>query len=695
MAGPNRREFLELAAALGASLAWGVGCARPASLRWTLRADRFPQGVASGDPDEHSVVLWTRRPPVDGDTAHRVTVEVAEDAAFDHVVATAGADVSAASDWTARILAAGLAPARVYWYRFVDDRGHGSRIGRTVTAPEPGDPRPVQFAFVSCQNACQGAQTAYRRMIFDDEHRASAEQLGFVLHLGDFFYELIWYPEDRPQGMYARRLRDIVRFSPGEKIADYHVPVSLDDYRSLFRAYLLDPDLQDARARWPFVCMWDNHEFSWKGWQSLVKYDTARPAQTRKVAAAQAWFEFQPARIVGPAGRRVAEFVAPAVSGAPVADAPIESFDEHGLGQEPNNLAAIHALRLYRSLRFGAHLDLILTDNRSFQMEPVMNRPEAEAFQSRPHRYFTPEDAIAILDGGRSFAGGNPPATIPFGGADHPNPRRDHPPQTALGVEQKAWFLQRLERSTATWKVWGNSFGTLDARTDLHNLPAGFGPPWPSTAYASIGGTDWTGYRTERAEIFDFVRDRRLTGFAIVSGDRHSFWAGRVSRSLPPDAFDPVGVEFITGSVSAPGLIEAAEFGMPADHPLRPLYVHARTPGAPLQSTLNLLLLHGVRSCLEYLTTGDLTTALAVSNRDLAPHLSFLDLGGHGYAIVRLDATTMETEFVCIPRPLERSDRPDGGPLLYRVAHRVALWRPGEPPVLERTRLEGTPSLAT
>ena len=32
-----------------------------------------------------------------------------------------------------------------------------------------------------------------------------------VLHLGDFVYEVVWYPEDRTQGYYSRKLRDVVR----------------------------------------------------------------------------------------------------------------------------------------------------------------------------------------------------------------------------------------------------------------------------------------------------------------------------------------------------------------------------------------------------------------------------------------------------------------------------------------------------
>ena len=42
-----------------------------------------------------------------------------------------------------------------------------------------------------------------------------------------------------------------------------------------------------------------------------------------------------------------------------------------------------------------------------------------------------------------------------------------------------------------------------------------------------------------------------------------------------------------------------------------------------------------------------------------------------------------ETEFVCIPRPVERSDRPDGGALSYRVRSRTAIWKNGEVPKLE------------
>jgi alkaline phosphatase D len=123
------------------------------------------------------------------------------------------------------------------------------------------------------------------------------------------------------------------------------------------------------------------------------------------------------------------------------------------------------------------------------------------------------------------------------------------------------------------------------------------------------------------------------------------------------------------------------------------LYV-ANPGGGPTQPTVNLLLHHGVRSALEFAKSGDLEKAHAASNPDLAPHLTFVDMGGHGYATVRVDASTMVTDFVCIPRPIERSPRPDGGPLRYRVRHEVPLWQAGERPRMRQTVVEGDPGLA-
>jgi alkaline phosphatase D len=636
------------------------------------------------------VILWTRASGT-GAPAVGLTVEVAEDPAFERVIAEESTRALALADHTCRVLVAGLQPARTYWYRFTDGAGRGSRVGRTRTAPAEDDPRPVRFSFVSCQNPSEGALNTYRRMIFEDERAAPDDQLAFVLHLGDYVYEVVDYPEERPGGhRYDRRLRDVVRYPDGEKIAaGFHLAVTLADYRTLYRSYLHDPDLQDARARWPFVAMWDNHEFSWMGWQSWQRAGgPARPAQTRKVAANQAWFEYQPARVHQAGGGSLERFQAPAVK-----DAPIEAFDEQGIGREPNNLAAIGSLAAHRSLRFGRHFELLITDQYSHRSEEPTSRPEAAPFSTPDFPELFPEEAAQVLDAGRAYAGGRAPQSITFGGAPVANFRKDGPPQTLLGAEQKAWFLDRLRGSRATWKVWGNSLGTLDWRADPQNLPEGLTRPWPGAGYACFGGGgDWATAYTERGEIYDLVRQAGITGFVTVSGDRHSFWAGLAARALPPAAFEPVGVAFITGSVSAPGLVEAFEHRFPKEHPLRALYL-ADVGGKP-QPTVNLLMRHGVRTCLEYQHSGDLERARRLANPDLAPHLAFLDMGGHGYATLRVAGDAVECEFVCIPRPLERAPGSDGGPLRYRVSHRAPLWRAGERPRLERRVLEGDPGLS-
>jgi alkaline phosphatase D len=263
-----------------------------------------------------------------------------------------------------------------------------------------------------------------------------------------------------------------------------------------------------------------------------------------------------------------------------------------------------------------------------------------------------------------------------------------------LGAKQKAWFFETLKASKATWKVWGATNGTLDLRCDYQNLPAGMTKtPWPGEGYGGGGGGDWSGCIAERAEVYDFVRDHKIAGFAVVSGDRHSFWAGLAAKALPPKAFEPVGLAFITGSISAPGMLEAISHNMPKDLALRPLFLRDM-PSGPPEPTVNMLMRHGVKSTLEYARTGDLVKARALSNPDLSPHLSFVDMGGHGYAVVRADAQAFETEFVAIPRPLERSPGVDGGPLAYRVVHRAATWKPGEHPRLEQRVLDGDPKLS-
>ena len=113
---------------------------------------------------------------------------------------------------------------------------------------------------------------------------------------------------------------------------------------------------------------------------------------------------------------------------------------------------------------------------------------------------------------------------------------------------------------------------------------------------------------------------------------------------------------FICGSISAPGLAEAPNHWK--DFPLRPLFVskragrRARIDDQPDGEARR-------QAALEYARSGDLAKAAhAVTNPDNAPHLEFVDMGGHGYAVVSAGPDAIETEFVCILRPIVRASDP-------------------------------------
>ena len=185
--------------------------------------------------------------------------------------------------------------------------------------------------------------------------------------------------------------------------------------------------------------------------------------------------------------------------------------------------------------------------------------------------------------------GGKPPATITFGDKAVPNFRKDEPPMTMLGREQKAWFKSDARRGrTATWKIWGATNGTLDMRADPQNLPAGLAKTtWPGTGYRQLRRR-----RLQRSVSASAPSSTtssatsRSTGFVTVSGDRHSFWAGYAAKDLAAAGVRARRRRFITGSISAPGLAEALEHGL-KDHPLRPLFTARarRTRGMKRRST--------------------------------------------------------------------------------------------------------------
>ena len=174
----DRRAFLLGGIAVIAASALPRAQERP---RWTTSP--FTLGVASGDPSDDGVVLWTRLAPDPlreggGMPADPVVVtwEVSDDDGMRRIVRQGRATAAASAAHSVHVEVEDLDPDRFYWYRFHAGDAT-SPIGRTKTLPRSGaDVNRLRFAFASCQHYETGFFTAYRHM--------STEDLDLVFHLG-------------------------------------------------------------------------------------------------------------------------------------------------------------------------------------------------------------------------------------------------------------------------------------------------------------------------------------------------------------------------------------------------------------------------------------------------------------------------------------------------------------------------------
>ncbi|HEY3966074.1 MAG TPA: alkaline phosphatase D family protein [Planctomycetaceae bacterium] len=285
--GVSRRLFLAYGSALAALPARALR-ASAADVKPKFDANPFSLGVASGDPDSTSVVLWTKLAPrpLDPDGGMKpetvaVAWEVAEDEAMTKVVARGAAIATPQLGHAVHVEVGGLKPDRWYSYRFLCGDAV-SPVGRTRTFPvHEYEAQRLKFAFASCQNYEQGHYTAYAQMAQDD--------LDVVFHLGDYIYE---YP--------SREMSRAVRQHTGPKDGKIK---TLDDYRGRHSQYRSDPLLNGMHALCPWFVTWDDHEFD-NNYANDIQEEQRRgrakadPVDflVQRAAAYQAYYEFMPLR---------------------------------------------------------------------------------------------------------------------------------------------------------------------------------------------------------------------------------------------------------------------------------------------------------------------------------------------------------------------------------------------------------------
>ena len=449
----SRRGFLAGAGGVALATAAGGGAsawgARPRR-KPSLRGGRFAEGVISGDPSPDAITLWTRVADVEG--TGTVELEVARDRGFRKVVARDLVRTSPGVAYSVKARVAGLDPHEQYWYRF-STRGEESEVGRFRTALPPDSRQPVRFAFFSCQDYTFG--------YFNAHNLLANEDVDFVVNLGDYIYAEAYY---RPGDAFAGIREDPIGYSE-----------TLDQYRAKYALYRTEAPLRRMHAKFPMISIWDDHEvqdnYAGNAGPGGGLAPELRYTEARRAAGYQAYFESMPTFRV----KRGSD-------------------------------------RIYKALRFGRTVDLILLDQRQYRNDQPCGDPQLGP-------------PCADLEAPRGF----------------------------LGSAQRGFVKRRLKSSRAAWKVMANQVMVMPTI-------------YPGGDY--IGFDSWQGYPQERRDLLEHIRRRKIRDVVFVTGDIHTFVAGDVRVNNEDEK--PVATEFVGGSISSPGLGEGGGGVLPGANPLDP-----------------------------------------------------------------------------------------------------------------------------
>lgn len=431
-------------------LCWVPGCvlssreglppSSPLLATVVLAEDLLPQGMAVGDVSSSSALIWVRT-----DGPAMVQIEWATPAQWETVsrMGTTRAAVSRTdrlattneTDYTLSIPIEGLAPATRYRYHvWIERRG-------STGYEQPKLAATGTFMTLPSPRTSVPVTFVWSADLGGQGHCRQGEA-GYPMfdvmrqRAPDFFLFL-------GDTIYA----DNVCPTPPNEPGAHFIATTLDEYRARHRYQRGAAALRRFLEAVPVYVTWDDHE---------VRNNFAGPFDERMPVGRQALREYWPIKI------------------------PAE--DPH---------------RLYRSVRYGADLELFLLDTRQYRSR---------------------------------------------------NAEPDGPTKTMLGSAQLKWLLEGISHSTATWKVIATSVPL--------SVPKGGGETVPGND-GWAGGPDGTGFEHERQVIVDTILGKRLQNVVFLAGDIH--WAQ--ANAYDPDRDGVVDFhEFVAGPLSAnPGRVTEAE----------------------------------------------------------------------------------------------------------------------------------------
>jgi alkaline phosphatase D len=228
------KKLLLSAAALCVAIA--PVCSQSLNLNLDNAHAPFVYGVASADPSENSVLIWTAVAPEVSLHNATITWQISADSLFASVLNNGTLTIDSGKGYTVKTDVTGLSQGSTYYYRF-EHAGNYSSVGITYTAFS-SSLDSMKFGLVSCSSLFSGYFNAYRQM-------AAMPGMRALVHVGDVIYDGV-DPEEEvrvPEGA-EEDLRDSI----------------LEDWRARHRLYLSDPDFREARRKFPWIVTWDNHD---------------------------------------------------------------------------------------------------------------------------------------------------------------------------------------------------------------------------------------------------------------------------------------------------------------------------------------------------------------------------------------------------------------------------------------------------
>lgn len=457
----------------------------------------FSLGVASGDVTKNSAILWAK-----ANGSGTALLQLKKGGSF------GGCDLGRApkklkaqakkkNDLTVQVKLKGLKPGRTYRYRWCMKGGRRSAVGTFDTAPAAGQAKTIRFSVSGDQDASPlpGTTTPYWND-FGVWRRIKAEQNNFNILLGDTIY------------------------------SDSEVPgvggvagtaTSVAQKRAKYRLNLQQKAWANVRGATSYYAHWDDHEFI----NDFARSENSFPEGDGSVE----------------------------MSGEQIYSNGVKAFRNY------NPITYSKQDGIYRTFRWGKHLQLFFLDERSFRSTSADYAGNCD----NPPGSGSPDLAPTAPAANRALFSSLVPAL-----ADPPPPACvaaiNDPSRTMLGKRQLERFEQAIRNSTATFKVIVNEV--------------------PIQQFYALPYDRWEGYAAERRELLEFLQ-QNVKNAVFLATDVHANMVndarlqtlepgGPVNTGITEVTNGPVAtktfaaeINGVTGSSSSASLLRALFFSAP------------------------------------------------------------------------------------------------------------------------------------